>query len=194
MNFSLKNFIFGLGSGIVATSLVFYCVYSFSLRHYIAAEPAQTDVAAGQDPAGGTGQDPVLAGEDPGTPEPVTGQLASRQPIGKTPSPSGQPASETPASETPGTDTPPTEETPSGGREQSSPQADVLVVFEKGMVAAEFAELLEENGVVDDAAAFRAFIADNGMTGRLDSGAFYLPRNGTYEDVLDIISRAYKRP
>lgn len=231
MHFSLKNYIFGFGSGIVVMSLVFYCVYSVGYKNEGEPGQAQTEMnaAAGDDLFAAT-ERPGIVGEGGESLKNGEALLAEGSPRDVLPPPENPPVlDEPPGSETPeepSSNEPPqealreepaeeppeeqpAEEPPVETREEQPAQPPggsgtdtavesgkevVLVVFEKGMGASDYARIMAENGVVDDAAAFRRFIVDNGMSSRLDTGAYYLPVNGAYDEVLDIVSRAYKQP
>jgi len=66
------------------------------------------------------------------------------------------------------------------------------IVIRIGAGASEVAYVLEEAGVITNAAEFSSFIVSEEMERRINAGEFYIETGLDYSDVLSIISGAYR--
>jgi len=71
--------------------------------------------------------------------------------------------------------------------EADQPDEFVRVYILLNTSSADIAQLLQDSGVVANAATFAQFVIENGYDRRLRAGPHYLPINGDFYEIVDII-------
>lgn len=157
MRFSLKSFILGLGCGIVAMSLVFYCVYSVKYK--------QTEKTLAQ-------QNNITDAVEEETPETS---------IWATPAPSDtvKPTALEPVAEQ--LELEAQAEGQQSGAEATTDTAEITIRFGAG--AREIAQQLLEAGVITDEDAFINYLISQQATKRLRTGTFTFYKDTSFEAI-----------
>lgn len=74
--------------------------------------------------------------------------------------------------------------------EPSDEDAGLAVIkVVSGMVSSEVAEDLENQGVIEDAYDFDAYMCDNGFAPLIQAGTFYVPKDASYLEIARILMR-----
>lgn len=75
--------------------------------------------------------------------------------------------------------------------EESSNEDAGLAVIKvvSGMVSSEVAEDLENQGVIEDAYDFDAYMCENGFAPLIQAGTFYVPKDASYLEIARILMR-----
>lgn len=188
-----KSFTFGIGTGILAMTLVFYFVYNTQLSKYNegfqkALAEQKTQIESGVSVPEPVVNDILIQPSDAKIIERAK-QLGMTFPEGVLDACKIPPV-------TPIEPTEPTEpaETPKPANTQK-PQASVItdeesyavIEIAEGNVSSEIAAILFQAGVIDNAASFDDFLAETGNTKKLAFGKFTISKNLSYEEVLAVI-------
>lgn len=76
------------------------------------------------------------------------------------------------------------------GENGSSPAGEaVTVVIEFGVTSAYVSELLEEAGLVEDAAVFDAYLCNNGYSRKITAGVYEIQPGTSEEEIIEIITK-----
>lgn len=177
-----KSFTFGLGTGILALTLLFYFVYNVQLAKYKTSFANELEAQKAQ------------IENEFSTPEPEIKEVLI-QPTNDEIIEKAKQMGMTFAEKTDAPDEHPDAEPPQEPDPTPKPQSTVLtdtdsyaiVEIINGNVSSEIANILFKAGVVDDAASFDAFLSQTGNTKKLAFGKFTIPKNLSYEEVLEII-------
>lgn len=65
----------------------------------------------------------------------------------------------------------------------------VSFTVKRGQVCRQIAENLQKQGIVDDADAFREYMAGKGLASNIRCGTFNLPKGATYEKIADYLTK-----
>lgn len=80
-------------------------------------------------------------------------------------------------------------EIPSNGDESSRAKDAVTVTIEFGVTSAHVSELLEEAGLVEDAASFDAYLCSNGYSRKITAGVYEIQPGTSEEEIIEIITK-----
>lgn len=74
-------------------------------------------------------------------------------------------------------------------QEENQEQEPYTLVVQSGDVCRVICEKLQENGVIDDAEAFRRFLGQKGIASSISTGTYTIPYGLTYDEVYQIIRK-----
>ena len=80
-------------------------------------------------------------------------------------------------------------EIPSNGDESSRAKDAVTVTIEFGVTSAHVSELLEEAGLVEDAASFDAYLCSNGYSRKITAGVYEIQPGTSEVEIIEIITK-----
>ena len=63
----------------------------------------------------------------------------------------------------------------------------VTLVIEKGDIARDVAEILYEDGIIDDAESFRKYLGETGVSRTLHAGEYNIKVGSTYEEIVELL-------
>lgn len=185
-----KSFTFGIGTGILAMTLLLYFIYNIQISKY--KESFEKDLAA---------QKEQLQNEfseiEPQVKEAVI-QLNDEEIIEKARQlgmafpKNAEPLNENPIDmqsyEPPKADTEPDPAPASGSAEVlSETNSYVIIEIKEGNISSEIADVLYKGGVIKDTRSFNDFLNETGNTKNLAYGKFTIPKGLSYEEIFDII-------
>lgn len=186
-----KSFTFGIGTGILAVTLLFYFVYGAQISKYKQGFANDLEMQKAQLQNENAAVEPTVKEI---IHQPTDDEIIEKaKQLGMTFAQKEAATSESPEV------TQPPEPIAAGNTENTEntrkPQAAVLddtdaystVEIVEGNISSEIAGILQKAGVVDDAAAFDNFLTATGNTKKLAFGKFTIPKNLSYEEVLAII-------
>lgn len=75
----------------------------------------------------------------------------------------------------------------SSGNDSQTPEY-VSFTIKRGQVCRQIAENLQKQGLVDDADAFREYMARNGLASKIRCGTFDIPKGATYQELANCIT------
>lgn len=75
------------------------------------------------------------------------------------------------------------------GQTQSSEAGEITITVEPGTTSYRVCIMLEEAGVVEDAAEFDTYLCNNGYSRKVDSGTYEIPVGADWEEIAKIITR-----
>lgn len=76
---------------------------------------------------------------------------------------------------------------PASEKDSQKPEY-VSFTIKRGQVCRQIAENLQKQGLVDDADAFREYMARNGLASRIRCGTFDIPKGATYQELANCIT------
>ena len=82
-----------------------------------------------------------------------------------------------------------TVQTAAEGQLEEAQQEPYTLVVKSGDVCRVICEKLQENGVIDDAEAFRKFLGQKGIASSISTGTYTIPYGLTYDEVYQIIRK-----
>lgn len=75
------------------------------------------------------------------------------------------------------------------GQTQPSEAGEITITVEPGTTSYRVCIMLEEAGVVEDAAEFDTYLCNNGYSRKVDSGTYEIPVGADWEEIAKIITR-----
>jgi len=190
-----KSFTFGMGTGILAMTVVFFFTYNAVRTQW---EEERNELILAKDTAAAVSQETTLPrigmteleaidyAESLGMVFPESADATMMPSETPVPSETTNDIVQPKLEPEPTLEPPPT---PEPSQEPESPavtDADGWITFSipEGLVARQVCELLEAEGVIEDADDFGRYLMEQGLTTKLAHGTYRVPQNCTYGELL----------
>ena len=185
----LKYYLRGLGIGMLVTALIM----GFTTRDSRPLTDAEIKAAAAE--LGMVESDSLRLADLPQnqTPEPTKQSETTPEPT-KEPEITPEPGSEEtpePTEEPEAANADDPEMTPEPATEEAEKSGAVVsVTVDAGLGSRTVCNLLEEAGVITDAAGFDKYLCDHGYSKRICVGTFEIPADASWEEITKIITKS----